>query len=362
MSILKKVNVYRRIITKGLTKNIGRSHYNQIIDSNQKVEIKKVLISRPNHRLGNLLLITPLVQDVQATFPDCKIDLFVKGGLAPFIFQNYANIDSIIELPKKPFENLMAYFKVWVKIKSAKYDIVINVNKNSSSGRLSAQFADAKYKFFGEEDSTLRVKYEDYSHIGKYPVYEFRNFLTKLGFPHNTNTIPSLDLKLSSIELSKGKNILAQIVPDRKKTIAIFTFATDDKCYSTDWWEEFYAALLNEFPDYNIIEVLPVENVSQIGFKAPTFYSKDIREIGAVIANTEIFIGADSGIMHLASGSLTPTVGLFSRLNQSTYAPYNNNSTGINTNSSSTTDSITVIRNILKLRSLCKTIDGTANN
>jgi ADP-heptose:LPS heptosyltransferase len=41
------------------------------------------------------------------------------------------------------------------------------------------------------------------------------------------------------------------------------------------------------------------ENVSQIAFKSPTFYSKDIREIGAVIANTEIFIGADSGIMHL---------------------------------------------------------------
>jgi hypothetical protein len=38
------------------------------------------------------------------------------------------------------------------------------------------------------------------------------------------------------------------------------------------------------------------ENVSQIAFK-PTFYSKDIREIGAVIANTEIFIGADSGII-----------------------------------------------------------------
>jgi hypothetical protein len=42
----------------------------------------------------------------------------------------------------------------------------------------------------------------------------------------------------------------------------------------------FFAALLQEFPDYNIIEILPVENVSQIEFKSPTFYSKDIREIG----------------------------------------------------------------------------------
>jgi ADP-heptose:LPS heptosyltransferase len=65
----------------------------------------------------------------------------------------------------------------------------------------------------------------------------------------------------------------------------------------------FYDRLKAEYPNYNIIEVLPVENVSQIGFKAPTFYSKDVREIGALMANTEVFIGGDSGIMHLASAS-----------------------------------------------------------
>ena len=352
MSILKKVNVYRRILTKSLTKNIGNSHRNQTIDLSQKIEIKRVLISRPNHRLGNLLLITPLVQDVNATFPDCKIDLFVKGGLTPIIFENYKNINTIIELPKKPFKNLIAYFKVWVQLKSAKYDFVINVNKNSSSGRLSAQFADAKYKFFGAEDTTLQAKYSDYGHIAKSPVYEFRSFLTQLGFPENTNSVPSLDLKLSANELAIGKKTVDEIVPATKKTISIFTYATDDKCYSTAWWHDFYAALLREFPDYNIIEILPVENVSQIEFKAPTFYSKDIREIGAVIANTEIFIGADSGIMHLASASLTPTVGLFSRPNQVTYAPYNNDSTAINTNSSSTETSIKIIKDILAKRLL----------
>ena len=352
MSILKKVNVYRRILTKSLTKNIGNSHRIQTIDLSQKIEIKRVLISRPNHRLGNLLLITPLVQDVNATFPDCKIDLFVKGGLTPIIFENYKNIDTIIELPKKPFKNLIAYFKVWVKFKSAKYDIVINVNKNSSSGRLSAQFADAKYKFFGVEDTALQAKYNDYGHIAKYPVYEFRSFLTELGFPENTHLVPSLDLKLSASELAVGKKTLGEIVPAAKKTISIFTFATDDKCYSTTWWNDFYAALLKEFSNYNIIEILPVENVSQIEFKAPTFYSKDIREIGAVIANTEIFIGADSGIMHLASASSTPTIGLFSRPNLATYAPYNNDSTAINTNNNSTETSIKIIKDILVKRLL----------
>jgi ADP-heptose:LPS heptosyltransferase len=347
MSILKKVNVFRRILTRSLTKNIGSSQKNQHIDLTQKIEIKRVLISRPNHRLGNLLLITPLVQDVIATFPECKIDLFVKGGLAPIVFQNYENINYIIELPKKPFKNLIAYFQVWIKIKRQRYDIVINVDKGSSSGRLSAQFADAKYKFFGEVDENIALKHKDYEHIAKYPVYEFRSFLTKLGFQEKENPVPSLDLKLSHAELAEGKKTIDKIVPNDKKTIAIFTYATDDKCYSETWWEEFYEQLKTKYQDYNIIEILPVENISQIGFKAPTFYSKDIREIGSVIANTEIFIGADSGIMHLASASLTPTVGLFSRLNQNKYAPYNNNSVAINTNTSTTEESIKVINNIL---------------
>lgn len=226
MTTLERINKFRRILTHGLTKNIGSSQKNHKIDLSQKIEIDRVLISRPNHRLGNLLLITPIVQDVIMTFPDCKIDLFVKGGLTPIIFENYKNINHIIELPKKPFKNLIEYFKVWVKIKQQKYDIVINVDKNSSSGRLSAQFADAKYKFFGELDEDMQLAHDDYEHIAKYPIYEFRSFLTKLGFPKNDNPIPSLDLKLNSSELNHGKKIIQELVKNDKKTICIFTYAT----------------------------------------------------------------------------------------------------------------------------------------
>ncbi|MBT8394249.1 MAG: lipopolysaccharide heptosyltransferase family protein, partial [Bacteroidia bacterium] len=97
------------------------------------------------------------------------------------------------------------------------------------------------------------------------------------------------------------------------------------------WWMSFYKQLKKEFKNYNIVEVLPVENISQIGFIAPSFYSKDIREICAFISNTSIFIGSDSGIMHLASASFTPTIGLFSVTNENIYHPYNNSSMSFNT-------------------------------
>jgi ADP-heptose:LPS heptosyltransferase len=288
------------------------------------------------------------VQDIIATFPKCEIDLFVNGGLAPIIFKNYTNINRIIRLPRKPFKEITKYVKGWLSLKKYSYDIVINVVENSSSGRLSAQFVNSKYKFFGDDVDDIQLKYNDYEHIARYPVYNFRHYLTKLGFKENSSPVPNLDLKLSPSELAEAKKTLYSIVQNDKKTICIFTFATADKCYPESWWAPFYDRLKAEYSDYNIIEVLPVENVSQIGFKAPTFYSKDVREIGALMANTEVFIGGDSGIMHLASASRTPTVGLFSRDNIKMYQPYGNDSIAINTNTDSIDDYIAVLDKILR--------------
>ena len=98
-----------------------------------------------------------------------------------------------------------------------------------------------------------------------------------------------------------------------------------------------------------IVQLTPAENVSQINFKAPSFYSKDVREIAAFIANADIFIGADSGIMHLASASLTTTLGLFSRTNPMIYQPYCNNSMAIDTRIKNHNDIVEIIKSKLGL-------------
>ncbi|MEL1241582.1 glycosyltransferase family 9 protein [Flavobacterium flavipallidum] len=344
MSFKTSINQVRRNITHSLTKNIGATKLN----SNVKADFKNVLINRPNHRLGNLLLITPLVQEINNTFPNCKIDIFIKGGLGPIVFKNYPSVENFIVLPRKPFNELINYIKVWFKIKQKKYDLVINIDKGSSSGRLSTQFANADFKFFGELNEEIVQNHSDYKHMAKYPIYEFRHYLNQLGFQNLQKEIPTINIKLSDQELQDAKEILDQIVPNNKKTISIFTFATGAKCYSPKWWNPVYEKLTTTFPDYNIVEVLPVENVSQINFKAPSFYSKDVREIAAFIANTEVFIGADSGIMHLACASQTPVLGLFSVTIPEKYEPYGNNSIAIDTNKTDLDSMIAMVKNQLR--------------
>ncbi len=352
MNILKKsINAFRRNAMHVVTKNIGKSHSGVRVEPIVNSEMKRILICRPNKRLGNLLLITPLIQEIANTFPNCKIDLFVTGNLATALFKNYENISRIIQLPENPFKHLLKYMGGWIAIKKNHYDLVVNVVENSSSGRLSTQFANSKCKFFGNINVDIQLRYKDYEHMAKFPVYAFRIYLMKMGFTENDNPVPTLNLRLSAFEMAEGEKELKRLVNNEKKTICLFTYATGDKCYSESWWEIFYERLKTEYQDYNIIEVLPVQNISKISFKAPTFCNKDVRVVGSLIANTQLLICADGGVMHLSSSVDTPTVGLFSVTCPNNYQPYNNNSVGINTNNGNVDECMKAINNILSNRS-----------
>ena len=272
-----------------------------------------------------------------------------KNGMPAldYIRANIASPNSFISLPKKPFKELVNYSKVWLSLRRSPYDIVINVVNDSSSGRLSAQFAKSRFKFFGGNYETLPPEYQD-SHIAKQPVYYFRYCLNQLGIPPTDRPVPLMNLKLSATELEEGKKKLKALVNNDQKTICLFTYATGDKCYSKEWWGEFYERLKLNYPSYNIMEILPVENISNISFKAPTYSHPDIRNVGSVIANTTLFIGADGGVMHLATAVQVPTLGLFSITDPKAYAPYNAGSTGVNTNENSADDLFKIIEGVLK--------------
>ena len=348
--ILDKLNNIRKRIMPKITGRIGKSHIKKVKKVEKKIPINRILVCRPNQRLGNMLLTTPLLQELVAEFPDCEIDIIVKGGVAFPVFQNYANIGKIIVLPRKPFKELIKYMKVFFSVKNKKYDMAINGEKGSSSGKILTYLANAKYKVYGlEEEGQHKFQGPEYAHLATNIVHYFRDYLRLIGYPLEERTLPNLDLKLEEAEIAEGKQILSRHVPNtNKKTIAIFTYATGEKRYSKEWWAAFYQRLESRFGnDYNLLEILPVENVSQIDFAAPSYYSKDIREIASVMANTEIFIGADSGIMHLASAAKTPTVGLFSVTDPKKYAPYNGKSTAVKTPEVSLEETMEIIGDIL---------------
>lgn len=331
------INTYRRAMMRRLTRSIGTPHTQ--VRHGEQPDFKRILIVRPNNRLGNLLLITPLIQELENTFPLCKIDIFVRGGLAPVLLKNFTSIDRIIQLPGKPFKELFSYAAAWLKLRSKRYDLTINVIPESSSGRLATSFSNSRHKIFGNIQTGVADR-----HVARMAVNNFRDFLGLFGIDRTCAAMPAPNINLSACEIAEGGALPHSFAPSGRGIISIFTYATAEKLLSMHWWETFYERLLKTFPDYDIIEILPVENVSQISFKATAFYSRDIRQIAALIANTAAFVGADSGIMHLANASGTPTIGLFSVTNPERYAPYGNNSTAVTVTKTSIDDLIDSIR------------------
>ncbi len=334
---INKLNPIKTKIFNFLTSSFQNSkRVNRSIPVNSEI---KVLITRPNHRLGNQLLISPLIQEINNQFPNSKIHLIVNGNLSNILFSKYQSVEKIINLPKKPFNNILKYIIESNKTRLIKYDIAISGCECSNSSKIFVKLSRAKIKIY---NSGLENLYKPI-HMGKDTIFNFKTVLFPLADLKNYD-YPKLSIKLSNEEREKGKQLLEKLFSNNKKTICIFTFATGNKCHSKEWWSEFYEKLKTEFNDFNILEILPMENVSQINFRSTNFYSKDLREIASIIENSIVFIGADSGMMHLSASTNTTTIGLFNITNPKVYEPYGGKNQSINTNIINTNEIVNKIR------------------
>jgi len=336
----KNLNPIKRRLFKLITNSFRNSNvpYPKFGD-NKKVN---VLIIRPNHRLGNQLLISPLIQEVHNQIPHCQIHLLTNGALSTIIFENYEYVTKINELPKRPFENLISYLKTSIKVLSKTYDMAMLGNESSNSGKIFLKLCRARHKVYNS-GSFLENKPQ---HIAKYPIY---NFLVNQQGVIESDLInyPKMDIKLSEKEVEEGRKMLSALFNKTEKIIAIFTYATGNKMLSKEWWQAFYLSLKIEFPHHQILEILPKENISQIDFNAVQFYSLDIREIAALIEACSFFVGADSGMMHLAASTNTTTFGLFNVTNPAVYKPYGNDNYSFLTTAFSHFEMITKIKTLV---------------
>ena len=343
MSIIK-LNLLKKKIFDFFTNSFQNSKRIEQIKKLPKDSNIKVLISRPNHRLGNQLLLSPLIQEVKKQFPNCRIHLVVNGNLSSILFSQYHYVENIINLPKKPFNNILNYIAKSVKLISTKYDIAIAGCEDSNSSKIFVKLSRATFKIYNSGTNEL----DKPVHMAKLPIYNLKTLLNPSENLRDYN-YSKLSIKLTNEEIAKGSLIIRELFNNNKNIICIFTFATGSKCHSKEWWTTFYKNLRIEFNDFNILEILPFENVSQIDFRSAHFYSKDLREIASIIENSVIFIGADSGIMHLSASTNTTTIGLFNKSNSRIYRPFGNKNQSIDTNSIQISEIIEIIKtNVLQ--------------
>jgi heptosyltransferase III len=295
--------------------------------------IYRVLICRPNHRLGNQLLLTPLIAELQTRYPGAQVDLVVGGDQGPPLFSRFPNVGTVYRLPRHAFRHPFRTLGVLRKLRRERYDLAIDPDQSSQSSRYLLGRCRSTWRlgFSGEKSreglSLAMPAPVALRHMGKQPVGLLRWAIGAEAGPSNAE-LPTLDIRLSDDERAWGRRGLAELLRIDAAaagiaTIAIFAHATRGKRYAPEWWAQILDGLRERYPGCEIIEILPAHGESSVVSGIPGYYSSDPRRMAAIISATQLFVTADCGVMHLACAARGPVVvGLFQCTDPERYAPY----------------------------------------
>ncbi|SFV75653.1 Lipopolysaccharide heptosyltransferase III [hydrothermal vent metagenome] len=298
-----------------------------------KKEIKTILIIRPNYRIGNLIFLTPLINELAKEIPEAKIDIIVGMKLAGDILQPMPNVSNVFAIPRellyKPFK-LFAFIK---QIRSKKYDLALNITAGSFSSELVTLLVASKYKASFENEKTFiplthTIKYQNlYIHSGSRPLELLKLF---------TNNLPKqevmLDIKLTPKEQQLGQQELLKQTEKKGKTIALFRNARFDKKIEDKWWLEWYEALITIDSSLIVIDILSPDIPKKLHQDMLEYQNKNLRLLGAFFRACDLYVSADTGPLHLALASQANTLALFNKTSIQIYGTLGGNNKTIDIN------------------------------
>lgn len=293
--------------------------------------IYRILVCRPNHRLGNMILVTPLITELEQIFRGAEIDIVAEGDAAADVFKTFSSVRNIYCLPRRGFKHPFLFLSKIFKIRKNRYDLIIDPCLGSGFSRAMTRLFRGRRKL-GFNDGERRRGMTHLvpgssapDHMAKRAVVLARWYASRQ--VSDIENFPVLDIRLTASEKHEGAQWIRDIIASSEQVntcgvIGLFAEATGAKRYGKDWWHAFVAAVKEANPECAIVEIIPAHGQSMLDSQWPGYYSTSIRRMASAMAGVDMMISADCGVMHLAVASGTPTVGLFSVTDAKIYGPY----------------------------------------
>jgi len=238
---------------------------------------------------------------------------FVVGPTAAPLLKNFRNVENIIIFKKKKFN--LHWLNIFLKTYRTKWDIVVDFRSS-----LISYLLNNKQKYIFKKNQKMH-------HIDQ--------LTSSFGFNCSNLLIPT-----SEEETNEVNDRLDSLF----RHIVIFPGGNwYPKLWSAENYNETMKLLLDKYKNIKFILVGSLNEKS----KYYNQLTKDIKEdyiidlfgcnltlTSAYMKNSNIFIGNDSGLMHLAVANQLKVVSLFGPTNEKIYGPYGNQNIIIRTSES----------------------------
>lgn len=287
-----------------------------------------ILICRPNTRLGNTLLLTPLLQEIEATLPLARVEILTACPAAHEVFSEFPSVRRVHQLPFRGVRHPLRHLLTLLRVRRVRYDVLIDPCPRSWTARFLARRLPARLKVGFSSAHKYRgidvsVPFEGAPvHMGDYPVYLLRRGLLELDEDLARAPTPALSIRLTEVERSAGREEIQRLLGrgHRGPVVAVAAHATGAKRFAVDWWRRMIVSLQLRLPAVRVIEIRPPSGVAALP-ELPAYYSGKVRQVAALVAAADCFVCADSGLMHLGAATDATTVGLFKVTEPRLYAP-----------------------------------------
>ena len=287
-----------------------------------------ILICRPNTRLGNTLLMTPLIEEIEATMPSARVEILTACPAAHEVFREFPSVRRVHQLPFRGVRHPVRHLLTLLRVRRQRYDILIDPCPMSWTSGFLTRHLPARLKLgfsSGRKTDGIDVSVPFAGapvHMGDYPVYLLRRGLLGLDEDAARAEHPKLSVRLTEAERLAGREELERVLGAGRRgpVVAVAAHATGAKRFGVEWWRGMIAALHTRVPGVRVVEIRPPSGIAALP-ELPAYYSRRVRQVAAVVAAADCFVCADSGLMHLSAATDATTVGLFKVTQPRLYAP-----------------------------------------
>ena len=270
-------------------------------------------------RIGDAILSTGLLNWLHTTYPHANFTI-ITSPLSANLFQDFPAKKNLIAIQKKPFSG--HWLEIWARLVGTKWDMVIDLRRS----------------VIGHFLTTQRLYHipKDKSEAG---IHRLKLNAMTLGLSET----PPPKIWLKPHHFQKAQTL-------RREADTVIAIGPSANWFGKSWAAENFIALHDRLTQqtggfakakFAIIaaeneraQAEPILNALPKTQRLNLIGNQDLQTIAAFLKGCALYIGNDSGLMHLAAAMDTPTLGLFGPSRHQHYAPIGRYSRFIRTTTS----------------------------
>ena len=289
---------------------------------------RKILLIRLRS-IGDTVLATPSIFALKRFLPHAEIDILVEDWVAP-VLSNHPHVNNVIALERS---GLMARARVARELRAANYDVVYNLHGGTTATFLTrATGAPHRVGFKTYQYAQLHNHQAPSPLLlwGQQKTHSVEQQLALLGW----TGVPVTDRPRTQLGVDPqaaetiNQRLTAAELHDRKLALIhpAAAFATKQ------WATENFARVVEFLAERGfapVVIVAPHENallenlLSQTAVPILSFNDLSLPQVTALASRSQLFVGNDSGIAHIAAAVGTPSVVVFGSSNIAHWRPWN---------------------------------------